>query len=298
MINMRSIDMIIAGAQKSGTTSLFHYLGQHPSICSHPQSELGFFLEDASYENGYRKAFIKHFSHCRDEKILLAKKAMLMYSRKALQRLYSHNPKVKIILLLRNPIDRAYSAYWYARQRGWERLETFEDAIEAEQQRLKDGWYKWRYCAYLHNSRYADFIEEIYIHFNKRQVHVFLTDDLAQDPIGVSQEIFMWLDISGDFEPNVARLNQTAAARSEILAHFFSRALSSQSIAKKLLRNGLPTTLRRHSWRMKRLIWRIMEKPYVAPPMNSMTREHLAAHFRPHNARLGEMLQRDLGIWG
>jgi len=295
---MRRIDVIIAGAQKAGTTSLFRYLGQHPSICAHSQLELDYFVDDMSYKDGYSKAYAKHFSQCPEGSILLAKQAMLMYSREAVKRLRTHNPAVQVVLLLRNPIDRAYSAYWFARQRGWESLSTFEEALAAEPERLKDGWYKWRSCAYLHNSRYADFIEEIYIHFNKRQVHVFLTDDLAQDPIGISQEIFMRLDISGDFEPNVARLNQTAAARSEILAHFFSRALSSQSIAKKLLRNGLPTTLRRHSWRMKRLIWRIMEKPYVAPPMNSMTREHLAAHFRPHNARLGEMLQRDLGIWG
>ena len=129
------IQLMIVGTQKSGTSSLLRYLAQHPDIHTHSQSEMTFFLQDHEYTRGYESAYAKYFAQCSENCKLIAKNVMVMYSHDIMQRIYQHNPKIHLVVLLREPVARAYSAYWWARRRGWENITSFEEALAAEQHR-------------------------------------------------------------------------------------------------------------------------------------------------------------------
>lgn len=128
---MKCIDLIIAGTQKAGTSSLKHYLSQHPEIASHKQLE----LTPIAYKNDFLVNYEKYFEEffttfsSKQHKILLAKSVSVMSSEKCISTLLKHNSNIKLILVLRNPIDRAFSAFHYAKRMGWERENSFRAAI-------------------------------------------------------------------------------------------------------------------------------------------------------------------------
>ena len=165
MENLGKIQLMIVGAQKAGTSSLLRYLAQHPDIHTHAQPEMTFFLQAREYTRGYEWAFGKYFTgqNSHDEiqdKHLIAKNVMVMHSPEVMQRIYEHNPEIHLVVLLREPVARAYSAYWWARRRGWENIKTYEEALAAEETRLNEGWFKWRQCAYQYNGIYYPACQE------------------------------------------------------------------------------------------------------------------------------------------
>src|SRR5438045_9369325 len=118
-------------SHKAGTSSLLFYLSQHLKLLTHHTYEFVYFFQDDIYSKGFETAFKNNYDlgGVNEEKFLLAKNVMVMYDYEALKRLYAHNPNIKIIIVLRNPISRAYSSYWYAKTTGRENAATFEEAI-------------------------------------------------------------------------------------------------------------------------------------------------------------------------
>ncbi len=228
----RPIDLMIVGAQKAGTTSLLRYLGNHPSICIHEKPEILFFLIDEEYQKGYSWAFDKYFGHCVDnKKLLFAKNVGIMYSIEAISRLKYHNPDVNLVVMLRNPVDRAYSAYWYALREGWETLKSFEDALDAEPERLKEDSFKWRHCAYLDRSLYYKHIQTLYEIFKKGQIHIYFYDDFKKDPLSVCKQILSIFNVDMEnFNIPSIKFNKSAISRSQYLI----RLINTDNIVKKI----------------------------------------------------------------
>lgn len=293
----KKIDLMIVGAQKSGSTSLFRYLSEHPEFHAHRHSEMSFFMYDHEYREGYERAFSRYFGRFPAGKsVLLAKHAMAMYSGTALERIHRHNPDICIAVILRNPLDRAYSAYWYARRNGWEDALTFEDALDREKARLREGWLKWRNSAYVFNGSYYPHVKRLYDTFGEGRVHVFLLEDLQKSPLDVCKALIYHFDVSADFDPSVAkRHNRGGMARSEGLARAFAWFLQPDNPVKNAVRTLTPDSL---SYRLREGFLKLNEREFTPPPMDPGTRTRLAGHFRPLNCRLGELLGRDLAGWG
>jgi len=293
---MEPIKIMITGAQKAGTSSLLQYLGQHPDICFHRQREFVFFINDFQYSKGYEYSFRDYFPHAAPGQILLAKNAMLMYSQTAMERLHDHNPGVSVIALLRNPIDRAYSAYWFARSRGWENIPTFEEAIRAEPNRIKDGgWLKWRNNAYLENGKYAFHLERLQGYFSAGQTRIYLIEDLKTDPGKIFRQIFEMAGVSQDFSPDISnKHNPSTLARSEKFAQWFALFLDPRNKVTRMVKQILPSNLRRD---MREYVKRANTSELVPPPMAAETRQYLAEYFRPANEELANLLGRDLSGW-
>ena len=136
-------DFIIVGAQRCGTTSLYRYLIGHPSVVPASKKEVHFF--DFNYEKGlgwYRSHFplraYKYYRKTIHGKSLLTGEASpyYLFHPQALRRIAETFPAIKLIAILRNPIDRAYSHYQHEVRRGHETL-SFEEAIDRERQRLQ-----------------------------------------------------------------------------------------------------------------------------------------------------------------
>lgn len=136
-------DFIVIGVVRGGTTSIYHYLGQHNCIRKSAYDELGFF--DDNYHlglNWYRSMFPTRFIKNRIIKkygkfMTYEVTPFYIYNPKVVQRIYDILPKIKVIAVLRNPVDRAYSNY-YLGVRSNDEKRTFEDAIDSDLKKIQD----------------------------------------------------------------------------------------------------------------------------------------------------------------
>jgi len=287
--------LMIAGAPKSGSTSLLRYLEQHPGVTAHAQPEMSYFLLDHEYDLGYPQALGKYYPDADTGGCLIAKHVHVMYSEQACARLREHNPDLHVAVLLRDPARRAYSAYWYCRRRGWESIKTFGAALDAEPKRLEAGWFEHRANAYLYNGVYAPHIQRLHDTFGPGRVHVMLTEDLKADPAKACAGLFSAIGLDTGFTPDaVSRHNTSAAARSETLARVMARGFKTSGPIKRALRKCLPHGVTR---RLRKAAMNLNERPFEAPPMDQTVRHRLVDYFTPHNEALGRLIGRDLSAW-
>lgn len=293
----RPIDVLIAGAQKAGSTSLLHYLGQHEQIAGHSQIEFDYFVRDEQYGCGYDDIFAEYFPNgVHSGQVALGKAVAVMYIKEALKRLYYHNPSCKIILMLRDPVDRAYSAYWYARKLGWETASSFEEGLSLEEERLRQRGELARHCGYVDRGRYDEQIQMLYDYFGRNRVFPVIFGKFIRQPEMHCRLIFEFLEVN-PYEVNVNRVyNKGGAVRYEWLAQMLTR-VRRNPIARRIrsvVQNINPTL------RVGRILdWvkEVNEQEFVPPPMNPETRHQLIDKFKPHVQRTMELTDLDLNHW-
>jgi hypothetical protein len=230
--------------------------------------------------------------------VFLAKHVFTMYRPEAVRRLKQHNPDARVFVLLRDPVKRAYSSYWYSRRRGWDPADTFEHAIEWETGRdaRDDGWLVDRDRMHLRVGVYHPHIEQLIETFGSDKVRVFLTDDLSTDAAGLCRAIYEALGVDLTFAPDLTHEhNPAAAARSQTVARTVAGVLKSKNPVKRTIRRLIPHGLAR---RARHAILRLNEKPFIPPPMAEHTCCRLNDYFAPHNEALSRLIGRDLSMWG
>ncbi len=128
---MSALDFLIVGAQKSGSTSLRAFLGEQEKEIFILNRELHFWNRKGQYQDGEGlSSYLENFSDAKPHQIKGEKSPSYLVSQEAPGRIHKHFPEVKIIAILRNPIDRAYSAYWHGRRVGAiETSTTFGEAV-------------------------------------------------------------------------------------------------------------------------------------------------------------------------
>jgi hypothetical protein len=128
---MSALDFLIIGAQKSGSTSLRAFLGEQNEEIFILKRERHFWNTDAHYQDGAGLGeYLEKFAEALPHQIKGEKSPSYLVSKEAPGRIHKHFPQVKIIAILRNPIDRAYSAYWHGRRIGAISAKlTFGDAV-------------------------------------------------------------------------------------------------------------------------------------------------------------------------
>ena len=207
-------DFLIIGAAKSGTTSLFEHLIKHPSIFPPLAQQPNFFT--SNFHNGeswYRSYFpsiiTKNITQTIKKKKFLTGEASTQYYwyPHAAKRAKSLLPNAKIILLLRNPIDRSYSQYQMEFSKGNEELISFEDAIEQENERIKDeydkmlhdeNYYSNQYTiqSYITKSIYVNYIEEWFKYFPREQFLFLNSEDFNSNTSKVYKQTLNFLNVS------------------------------------------------------------------------------------------------------
>jgi len=144
------IDLIIAGAQKAGTSSLKKYLSQHPKIKSHLNLECDYF---ANTKNSFDTYYTRYFQPATTQEIILAKYAHLTKQDSFVENLFNHNPEVKIIFCIREPLSRLQSAYNMGIQNGWIKF-TPDELIKGIKEAEK-GQYSLSYNVLVKQGDYA-----------------------------------------------------------------------------------------------------------------------------------------------
>jgi hypothetical protein len=275
----------IVGGQKAGTTSLYQYLAQHPELATHGQREMSYFVNEHEFQAGPEAAERKYFPDAGARR-RLAKHVMLMGSESGMAHFAAQNPEARLIVVLREPIARAYSAYWYARRRGWEDARSFENALNLEAQRLAtDGWERWRNCAYVANGRYAEALARIDRHFPASHTLLLFDEELRTDPRRCIHRCCAHLgiaDLSATID--VDRIHNIAAQpRSALLARGLAKLFGSRGALRSALRRLIPN---RAAYRLRHALLALNERPLEVPPMAPETTALLREAFRASNATL------------
>jgi hypothetical protein len=193
---------VILGAQKSGTSSLHGYLVQQPGVIEPLRKEIHYF--DVHYglgESWYRA----NFGRLGEPGLNLDSSPYYLFHPAVPRRMRALLPDVKLIVLLRDPVRRAYSHYWHERDKRREPL-SFEQAIDAEPQRLgnshaqlADGTLErsaaHQHFSYLARGRYAEQLAGWFAEYPRGQFLILKFEDLARDPLAVLNTTLRFLDL-------------------------------------------------------------------------------------------------------
>ena len=204
-------DFIIIGTMKGGTTSLFNYLIQHPNVHSGCNKEIHFF--DVNFEKGekwYRAFFPLSFKRKIYGKNLKkpfktgeSSPYYLMHPLTP-KRMGEVIPKAKLVVLLRNPADRAYSHYYHNVRKKRETL-SFDEALNKEKERLSGeerkvingiDSYNYRNYSYIKRGLYAEQMERWYKHFPRDQIMIIESERFFKDPQRYTNEVLRFIGLS------------------------------------------------------------------------------------------------------
>lgn len=192
------IDFLVCGTQKGGTTALFHYLKLHPEVFLPQVKEIHFFDNDINFltQSPNYDEYHHHFQPQEHHRIIGEVTPIYMYWMDAPRRIWVYNPKIKIILILRNPIERAYSQWKMECDRNVECL-SFWDALQAEVYRLKASQPSQnREFSYLDRGFYCVQINRIWSYFDRNQVLILKNEDLRNSPCDTMNRIFKFLGVN------------------------------------------------------------------------------------------------------
>jgi hypothetical protein len=224
-------DFLIIGAHKCGAASLFTYVLEHPQVVA-PVATKEIHYFDRHFGGGpqwYRAQFRTRLA-VRGRLITGEKSPYYIFDPGVPLRARSTVPNAKLIAIVRDPVERAYSHYHMRKAEGREKL-SFEEALEAEPVRLASGDYssfEYRRFAYLLRGLYADQLERWLSLFPREQLLVISTEDLGREPEKTVDECFRFLGVSAWRRPpreyarrNVGTYEPMLPETKEQLARFF-----------------------------------------------------------------------------
>lgn len=278
-------NFFLVGAPRSGTTALYSLLKQHPDVHLAILKEPHFFGTDLTVQpHTIREPdlYFGLFADAGDRRCVGEGSVWYLSSTRAAPEIREAAPDAKILALLREPDEMAYSLYHLYRRTGNEDLPTFEAALAAEDdrragRRIPEKAYFPEGLRYVEAALAAEKLERFFAAFGRERVRVILYENFRRDNAGVYREVLEFLEIDPDFAPEL----DPARAAAKI-----------QEMAIRQLRRTDP--------RVRRRMNREGIKQHASPvrePMPSEVRERLREIFRPEVARLGELLDRDLSHW-
>ena len=251
MLNKQTIiclpNFLIAGAPKSGTTSLFYYLRQHPDIYLPVRKELHYFsyeyLEKSSNGPGDKQILLSlcstraeyesHYADVGDERMIGEVSPSYLYYSAVRERIQIELGKIKIIIILRNPIEKAHSQYMHMVRDNRETL-SFYDALMTEQERINSEWSDiWRYAE---SSLYSKRIKEYISLFGAGNIKIILFDDFTSRTDEIMRDLFEFLNVDPEFVCETEKTyNRTGVSKSKIVSEFFGKSNLIKTIAKKII---------------------------------------------------------------
>jgi hypothetical protein len=274
-------NFLIIGDLKAGSTSLYHYLRQHPEVYMPDVKELRYFAYDE--ENPYHvraisyrvktfSEYLRHFEKCGDAKAIGEASPNYLRSPGAANRIKAAIPDVRLIACLRNPADRLYSAY-LMNYRGGSTRKPFDEELFGRDA----AWIKARFY-WLDLKQYFDL-------FPPSQIKIVLFDDLKADAGKVVKDLYRFLDVDDAFAPDFTVQNEGGTPKSLLGYTILMRG-------KNLLRRfGTPPTALKQLWR--RIERDSLRKTQIDPQIRRKILEICQDDIK----RTQELIGRDLSSW-
>lgn len=311
---------MVIGAAKSGTTSLHEYLAQHPDIFMSPVKEPNYFafagtapdfrgpdddglpcrasadvLRVAKYAGSVwrRDDYQRLFAKAGSRKAVGESSVSYMYFPEAVERLHAELPDVKLIAILRNPAERAYSKFIQFLRDGCEPLEDFESALGAEEDRVARNWsatWFYRRRGYYHAQ-----LRRFFDRFDPRRIRVVLHEDLKSHPQHLLADIFRFLGVDDQFVANTTRRHNVSSAPQRVPRYDLPERLVTPA-AGAALRRVLPS---RGVNVFQRGVRHLNSRysPWEPPPFAPEVRARLVDGYRDDIRALETLIGRDLSSW-
>jgi len=295
-------NFLIVGAAKSGTTSLYYYLKQHPQVYMSQVKEPKFIssqflifpfngIGDKKVEQNIIKSFNEYYNLFKDvnqEKMIGEASAdNLYFYNDTIKYIKKYLGNIKIIIILRNPIERAFSAYMHLIHRGREYL-SFLEAIKEEKNRRNNNW---EFIWYYTDVGFYYYQVKAYLG-NFTQVKIYPYDDLRKDPPGLIKDIYKFLEIDTSFVPDVSiKYNVTGIPKNKFIHKFLKEPNILKSAVKPIVKTLIPKEKRR------KIIEKIKMRNLQKPQMKPETREYLKNLYRKDILKLQDLIRRDLSSW-
>jgi len=306
-------NFFIVGAAKSGTTSLYNYLRQHPQIYLPPVKEVYFFATDIDnnkfrpdyardvnininkwLESGMKtelfQAFISDWEkYKRIFQFAAGKKAVgemtnaYLYSTQAAKNISQKFPDAKIIMILRNPVERLFSHYLMDLRTGYE-AENFLPSLKKDMSSEVKGWGISN--LYLELGMYHEQVKRYLDNFPAEQVKIFLYNDFKKDAGLVLKEISRFLEVDSSFQFDISRSYNTASVpKTKWLGKFVQR-----NRGINFLKSRLP---KQWNTRLKKILFTSRNKP----EMTGEERKFVADLYKEDIKKLSLLINTDLSSW-
>lgn len=306
-------NFIVVGAAKSGTTSIYQYLKQHSQVYMSPVKETHFFSSDidpkkfrpdyaqalnkdlTAYVNGPMDKEIFHafvtdweiykklFKNATGKKAIGEVTNSYLFSTSAAANIKQYLPQTKVIMILRNPIERIFSHYLMDIRSGVEKL-PFKEAVIKDMNKNPKGWGISN--VYVEIGMYSQQVKRFMEQFPKEQLMIILFDDFKKDAAGVMKNIFSFIGI--DTETNIdfsVRYNKAFIPKSKWVGK-----INSQRKLKLFLKDLMPKS-------MKSLFKKAMFTDKNLPVMSADEKQFLVDLYKEDISQLGKLLNRDLSNW-
>lgn len=288
---------------KAGTTALYEALARHPQVFMSPVKEPNFFafaeepprftapidqrpdgVNHASVTDP--EAYHALFEEAAPGQVTGEASHWYLYWPAAPRAIAERAPEgVKLIAILRDPVERAYSEFLHFVRDGDEPITDFRDALDVEPERIERGWAMGRYADRgFYGCQLARYVER----FDPAQLRVVLHEDFRETPGAVLRDLFAFLGVDPTFEPETTgrRVNKSGVPKSRLVQRAFQGA---QAVAE-YVRPLLPSALLDWAVRLKN---RNLDKPPLPPE----ARARLASAYRKDVRRLETLIERDLSGW-
>ena len=299
---MRLPNFLIIGTAKAGTTAIYEYIKQHPQVFMSPTKEPHFFtFEGENLDFGGPRdqeilapTVVTDFGHykslfaqAQNEIALGEVSTSYLYSPEAPERIKKYLPYVKLIIVLRNPIDRAYSSFLHMVREGREPCTNFRQALDQEQWRIQNNWEPlWHYKEMgLYYHQLCRYLES----FDNSKIKICFFSDFKSNSVKFIRDLCKFLEISEDFTPDVSLKHNVSGLPKNQVLHSF---LQNPSAIKSLSRLFLPQAIRQ-SVRVAVLNKNLSK----SPDMSITTRSYLAEYYQDDVSSLQELTKTDLSNW-
>lgn len=291
-------NFLIIGSAKAGTTSLYYYLKQHPDVYMSSVKEPRFFAlenEALTFQNPDRginetsvttlDVYTKLFGDVDHEKAIGEASPLYLYSPKAVERVRHYIPDAKLIAILRNPVDRAYSCYTHLIREGFETL-SFRDALKEEEKRIQQNWaHLWHYQT---AGYYYEQLKRYFDAFDRNQIKVHLYEDFNSDSVSIVQDTCRFLGIDDTFVPELTRMNVSGVPK----VRFLQALLGTGNPLRTVLKVLLPKDFRKDAAQRLRK-WNLEKRMQIS----EADRAYLVTKFREDILKLQTLIGRDLSTW-
>lgn len=193
---VEKLDFVLAGAQKSGTTALHYLLSKHPDITMGDQQEIHFFDQDELFSGPVDYELLhRHYPPVSGSTIAGDCTPAYIYWKPAMERIWNYNPNIKLLILLRNPIDRAFAHWNMQRFKGRESLDFLEAIKEEPERARKTTPQETRRFAYVARGLYSTQLERVFEFFPPKQAKVFKFEEFQNSNRETLTSVFDFLGV-------------------------------------------------------------------------------------------------------
>lgn len=295
-------DFLVLGVPKAGTTSLYEYIRGHPQIYLPEIKELHFFTYDLIVENNQgprdvgmdsmkcttNEQYFEQFRAAETGQLIGEVSTSYLFFSERLHKLKDFlSDDIKVVILLRDPLERAYSNYKHLVRNKRETL-SFIQALKAEKARLKNKWGD--FWGYAEHSKYYEDISKVFELFSPQQVKIMLFEDLTRNTPTFLRTLFEFLEVDANYYPENAGIafNKGGSYKKTGMVNWMLEPSPLRKLLKRLIPHSALSALRK-----RRDLFIAKNTVTSFPPLNTEEKQFLINLLRNDMLKMKESYQVD-----